>query len=64
MTWNPQSKSILEQTYQILLDSLIIFDLEGISINLEELDQFEEYLASVLYTIRSLYHQLHGHIPT
>ena len=62
--WNPQSNSILEQIHQVLADRLVIFDLEEALIDLKKFDLFEEYLSVVSYTIRSSYHQLHGHLST
>ena len=60
-SWNPQSNALLEQTHQVLIGGLIIFN--TLSIHLEELYPFGEYLTFVSYTIRPLYHQLHGHSP-
>ena len=59
--WNPQSNDILERIHQVLADGLVTFDLEGKQINEDKEDPFDEYLTAVLYAIRSLYHQSHGH---
>lgn len=59
--WNPQSDTILEHGHQVLVDGLLVFDLKGTSININELDPFKEYLTAASYVIRSAYHQSHGH---
>ena len=61
--WNPQSNTILERIHQVLAGGLVTFDLEGTHIDKDEEDPFEEYLSVVSYTIRSSYHQSHGHSP-
>ena len=63
LAWNPQSNAILERVHQVLSDGLLVFDLEGTPIDVDEPDPFEEYLAAVSYAIRSSYHQSHGHSP-
>ena len=59
---NPQSNAILEQIHQVLADGLVTFDLEGTYINEDKEDPFDEYLTTVLYAIRSSYHQSHDHL--
>jgi hypothetical protein len=61
--WNPQSNAILERIYQVIADGLLTFDLEGTPIDEDKDDLFEEYLSAVSYTLRSSYHQAHGHSP-
>ena len=61
--WNPQSNAILERVHQVLADSLVTYDLEGIPTNVNEEDPFAEYLTAVSYAIRSSFHRLHGHSP-
>ena len=61
--WNPQSNYILERIYQVLGDGMRIFDLENMDIDESDEDQFDEYLTSVAYAIRSSYHQTHGYSP-
>ena len=38
--WNPQSNAILERMYQVLVDELVTFDLEGMHIDKNETDLF------------------------
>ena len=59
--WNPQSNAILERIHQVLVDSLVTFDLEGTPFDEDNDDPFDGYLTAVLYAIRSSIHQLHGH---
>ena len=48
-----------------LADELVAFDLEGTHIDIDEGKEnpFDECLTAVLYTIRSSYHEWHGHSP-
>ena len=61
--WNLQSNAILERIHQVLGDFSITFDLENTPIDPDNQDPFDEYLSSVVYAIRSSYHQSHGHSP-
>ena len=61
--WNLQLNAILECIPQVLGDCLVTFDLENTPIDPDNQDPFDEYLSSVVYAIRSLYHQSHGYSP-
>ena len=61
--WNPSSNGILERVHQVLADGLRAFDLDGVEIDPEDDDPFDEYISSVSYAIRSAYHQTHGFSP-
>ena len=62
-SWNPTANAVLERIHQVLGDGLQAFDLEGTEIDPEDDDPFDEYLAAVLYAIRSAFHQTHGYLP-
>lgn len=64
LPWNPQSNSILERIHQVLGDGIRVFDLENTPIDPDEDDPFDDHLSSVVYAIRSSYHQTHGHSPS
>ena len=61
--WNPQPNSILERIYQVLTDSLLVFNLENADIDPEDNDPFDKYISSVCYNICSSYEQTHGYSP-
>ena len=62
--WNPQSNAVLERIHQFFADGLVTFDLENKLIDVNKDNPFDEYLTALSYTIRSSYHQTHGHSPT
>ena len=60
---NAQSNAILERIHQVLADYLCFFNLNERTINDQDQDPFEEYLAAAVYLIRCTYHQTHDHLP-
>ena len=62
-SWNPQSNAIPERSHQVLADCLRSFNLNERTLNEQDQDPFEEYLAAAAFSIRCSYHQTHDHSP-
>lgn len=52
----------IKKTHQVLADGLLVFNVEGMPINVNKLDPFKEHLVAVSYAVQSS-HQLHGQSP-
>ena len=55
-SWNLQSNPILERIHQVLADCLHSFNLDEHTLNEQDIDPFEEYLAAAAFSIRCNYH--------
>ena len=63
LAWNPQLNAILERLHQVLADCLVSFELEGVDIDSDNRDQFEEDVTIALYAIQCAFHKTHRHSP-